>query len=343
MTASPRRWLIHALAPLVAVVMLAAPSAPASAEPGGSSSTAQEQEQNGGGGDAILSDVIENTNRRYVSAKAAVDKSVKAQAQLANQIKQAEARRDVLIPEVDKIAKEQYMTGNLSSIGYLLNANSSGDFLEKAVSLEEINRLHDAKLRELNEALRTITESKVRLDAEVKQQQQDAAAMKKQKDAAVDALALVGGKGVTKGLVVANSPEAAPAPRNSSGGFSAEGCTEKDPTTNGCVTKRTLHMYKEVKKAGFNNFVGCHRDGGPFEHPKGRACDWSLQKSGFSTFDTDKEFRYGNNLMAFLVRNADALGIYYVIWNKQIWFPANGWSNYHGVSDHTDHVHVSML
>lgn len=47
--------------------------------------------------------------------------------------------------------------------------------------------------------------------------------------------------------------------------------------------------------------------------------------------------------MAFLVRNADRLGIYYVIWYKQIWFPARGWSTYHGVSDHTDHVHVSML
>jgi hypothetical protein len=133
------------------------------------------------------------------------------------------------------------------------------------------------------------------------------------------------------------------APRNSSGGFSSEGCTEKDPTTSGCVTKRTLHMYKETKKAGFNMFVGCHRTGGPYEHPKGRACDWSLQKSGFSSYDTDKEFKYGNDLMAFLVRNGDRLGIYYVIWNRKIWFPANGWSDYHGASAHTDHVHVSML
>ena len=151
-------------------------------------------------------------------------------------------------------------------------------------------------------------------------------------------------EGVTKGYVVADSPDAAPAPRNSSGGFSSEGCTEKDPTgTGGCVTKRTLHMYKETKKAGFNMFVGCYRPGGPYEHPKGRACDWSLQKSGFSSYDTDKEFKYGNDLMAFLVRNGDKLGIYYVIWNRKIWFPANGWSDYHGVSAHTDHVHVSML
>ena len=340
MTVGPRRRLILALAPLVAALMFVAPAAPASAEPGGSSSTAQEQEQED---DALLSDVIESTNRRYVAAKAAVAKSTQSQAQLASQIKEAEARRDALIPEVDEIATQQYMTGNLSAAGYLLNASDSSNFLDKAVSLEEINRLHDSKLRELNEALRIVSESKVRLDAEVKQQQQDAAVMKKQKDSAEQALALVGGKGVTKGMVVADSPDATPAPRNSSGGFSPEGCTENDPTTGGCVTKRTLHMYKEVKKAGFDMFVGCHRTGGPYEHPKGRACDWSLQKSGFSSFDTDKEFKYGNDLMAFLVRNGEELGIYYVIWNRQIWFPASGWKSYHGVSAHTDHVHVSML
>ena len=102
-------------------------------------------------------------------------------------------------------------------------------------------------------------------------------------------------------------------------------------------------MYKEVKKAGFDRFVGCHRNGGPFEHPKGRACDWSLQKSGFSVYHNNDMFEYGNDLMAFLVRNADRLGILYVIWNRMIWFPARGWSTYHGPSTHEDHVHVSML
>ena len=34
--------------------------------------------------------------------------------------------------------------------------------------------------------------------------------------------------------------------------------------------------------------------------------------------------------MAFLVRNADRLGVLYVIWNRQIWFPATGWKSYRG-------------
>ncbi len=344
MTARPRRWLMLALAPLVATAMFVAPVMPAHAAPGGSSSTPDE-----GQASDDLSDQIETTNRRFVNAKAAVAASKKNQKALAAQIKTAEARRDALTPEVNQIARQQYQIGNLSSLSFLLRADSSSDFLDKAVTLEEINKLHDAKLHELNSLLEQITSDKVRLDAEVKTEEQQLSVQTKLHDSAEGQLELLGGgtginKTITEGFVDAKSPIASPAPRNSSGGFSAESCNQIDPTTNGCITKRTLHLLKETKKAGFNLFVGCHRDGGPFEHPKGRACDWSLQKSGFSAAHNDKMMRYGNDLTAFLVRNADRLGIYYVIWYKQIWFPATGnWHAYHGPSDHTDHVHVSLL
>ncbi|GAB1689061.1 coiled-coil domain-containing protein [Krasilnikovia sp. M28-CT-15] len=338
MTARHRRWLTVALAPLVALTMLVAPAAPASAAPGSGTATPDE-----GKATPLLSDVMESTNRRFVAAKAAVAKSTKTQLALAIDVRNAEAKRDLLIPEVGAVAGQQYRTGNLSAMSYLLNANSSDAFLRKAISLEEINSINDEKLHELNTAIDLVTTTKARLDAEIKAQQQNLAAMKKQKESADKALALVGGESLTGGFVVAKSPEAAPAPRNSDGGFSPESCTVNDPTTGGCITPRTFHLYKEVKKAGFNRFVGCHRDGGPFEHPKGRACDWSLQKSGFSVAHNTDMKNYGNNLMAFLVRNADRLGIYYVIWFKQIWFPATGWHTYHGPSAHTDHVHVSLL
>ncbi|MEV6347028.1 hypothetical protein [Actinoplanes sp. NPDC051851] len=347
MTARPRRWLILALAPLVATAFLVAPSAPASAAPSASSSTSSEEDEEEQ--PDLLSDQLEATNRRYVNAKAAVTKSQKAQKTLATKISDAEKRRDALVPEVNAIAKQQYQTGNLSAVGFLLGSDSSQDFLNKAISLEEINKLHDQKLHELNTALTEITTAKTALDAELKTEQQQLAVQKQQKTSADKQVALLGGdtginKTITQGMVDAVSKVADPAPRNASGGFSAESCTQNDPTTNGCITKRTLHLYQEVKKAGFNRFVGCHRDGGPFEHPKGRACDWSLQKSGFSSAHNNDMMRYGNDLTAFLVRNADRLGIYYVIWYKQIWFPATGtWHAYHGVSDHTDHVHVSLL
>ena len=339
MTARPRRWLVLALAPLVAATaMLFAAASPASADPDGTSATADDGKDN-----PLLNDVLDSTGRRYLTAKAAVAKSTKTQLTLAIEVKNAETKRDALLPQVGAVAAQQYRTGGVSTASFLLNSTSSDTFLKRAISLEEINALNDEKLRELNQAINAVATAKARLDQEVKSQRQSLAAMQKQKEAAEKALALVGGKNLTGGFVSAKSPVAAPAPRNADGGFSPESCSVNDPTTSGCITPRTKHMYQEVRKAGFSRFVGCHRNGGPFEHPKGRACDWSLQKRGFSVAHNADMKNYGNNVMAFLVRNADRLGVLYVIWYRQIWFPATGWNSYHGASTHMDHVHVSML
>ncbi len=206
-----------------------------------------------------------------------------------------------------------------------------------------LNVLNDQKLEALNQAVTKVAKAKAALDQILRTQRTQLDAMARQKASAEKALALIGGQSLTNGFVDAKSPEAAQAPRNSSGDFTPESCSVDDPTTGGCITPRTMHMLKETKKAGFNRFVGCYRSGGPFEHPKGRACDWSLQKRGFAVAHNSDMRRYGNDLMAFLVRNADRLGILYVIWYKQIWFPATGWKSYSGPSAHTDHVHVSML
>jgi hypothetical protein len=345
MTVRPRRLLTVALGPLLAAAFFAAPTAPAFAEPGSGTGTSDTADEKAGDDedDPVLNDVLESSNRRFVQAKASVAKSTTAQKKLNADIRTAEARRDALVPEVNAIAAQQYQTGELGTMGYLLGSSGNDDFLSKAISLSEINSLQDHSLRQLNNAIDEVNSKKAALDAEVKQQQTNLISMEKQKEAADKALSLIGGEGLTGGFVDAKSKVAAPAPRNAEGGFSPEGCSVDDPTTGGCITARTLHLYKEVKKAGFDRFVGCHRDGGPFEHPKGRACDWSLQDSGFAVAHNSDMKKYGNDLMAFLVRNADRLGIYYVIWFKQIWFPATGWHAYHGESAHTDHVHVSLL
>jgi hypothetical protein len=340
MTARPRRWLVLAMTPLVAAaIALSAPAAPATAAPGGGTAdTADDGDDN-----PLLNEVLDNTGRRYLTARAAVAKSSKTQLTLALNVRNAEAKRDALIPQVSAIAAQQYRTGGLSSASFLLNSTTSDSFLRRAISLEELNALNDDTLHELNQAINVVKANQERLDQEVQAQKNNLNAMQKNKEAAEKALALVGGQSLTQGYVVATSPKASPAPRNADGGFSPEACNVNDPTTDGCITPRTYHMYKEVKKAGFSRFVGCHRNGGPFEHPKGRACDWSLQSRGFSVAHNADMKNYGNNLMAFLVRNADRLGILYVIWYRQIWFPATGWKAYHGDSTHMDHVHVSML
>ncbi|WBB65273.1 hypothetical protein [Micromonospora sp. WMMD812] len=339
MTAPLRRWLTPVVAVFAALTVLAGPL-PASAAPNPTTPSGHEEDAE----PKLLTDVIELTNRNYTAAKAKLEKSKKRQLELALEVERAQAELDALAPQVSEIAAQSYRTGRIGAMAMLLESRSPDSFVERANGLDELNLVNSQKLAEVNAVKNRAELAKLAIDTEVREQQKQAAIMAKQKRDADKALALVGGKGFTGGLVSATSPVARVGPgRSADGDWKPESCSEDDPTTSGCVTPRTLHAYKEVKRAGFNRFVGCYRSGGPWEHPKGRACDWSLQKSGFAPWHNNDTRMYGNNLAAFLIRNADRLGIYYVIWNRQIWFPATGWKSYSGPSNHTDHVHMSLL
>ncbi|MFR9775863.1 coiled-coil domain-containing protein [Micromonospora sp. MS34] len=338
MTAPLRRWLTPVVAVFAACAIVVGP-APAPAAP--STPTPSEHEEDG---DLLITDAIAQANRNYLQAKTKLEKSKKRQLQLAQEVKAAEEQLDALSPQITAIAAQSYRTGRLGAMTMLLESNSPDSFVHRAVALDELNMVHAQKLADINAAKTRAEQAKLALDAEVREQQKQANVMAREKAETEKALKLVGGLGFTGGLVSATSKVAAIGPgRTADGDWKPESCSEDDPTTSGCVTPRTLHAYKEVKKAGFNRFVGCYRSGGPWEHPKGRACDWSLQKSGFSPWHNNDMRMYGNNVAAFLIRNADRLGIYYVIWNRQIWFPATGWKSYSGPSNHTDHVHMSLL
>ncbi|MBQ1012983.1 hypothetical protein KBX53_18870 [Micromonospora sp. M51] len=339
MTAPLRRWLTPVVAVIAALTVFAGPL-PAHAAPTNPTPSGHEED----GEPKLLNDVIEQANRDYSAAKSKLDKSKKRQSELAAEVDRANADLAALAPQVGQIAAQAYRTGRIGAIAMLLESDAPDSFVQRAAVLDEMNMVNEKKLSEVNEVKARAEQAKLALDTEVREQQKQTALMAKRKSEADKALSLVGGKGFTGGLVDATSPVAKIGPgRTADGDWKPQSCSENDPTTSGCVTPRTLHAYKEVKRAGFNRFVGCYRPGGPWEHPKGRACDWSLQKSGFSPWHNNDTRTYGNNVAAFLIRNADRLGIYYVIWNRQIWFPATGWSSYSGPSNHTDHVHMSLL
>ncbi|WP_433389429.1 coiled-coil domain-containing protein [Micromonospora sp. KLBMP9576] len=338
MTAPLRRWLTPVVAVFAALAVLAGPL-PAAAAP-----TPPQPSGHGDDEPKLLDDLIEARNRAYVQSQAKLKKSEKRQRELALEVGRAQAELALLAPQVNEIAAQSYRTGRIGAVSMLLDTANPDSFVRRAAALDELNLVNSKKLAEVNAVKARAEQAKLAADAEVREQQKLRNELARGKREAEKALALVGGRGLTGGKVVAESPVARQAPgRTADGDWKPQGCTESDPTTAGCVTARTLHMYKEVKRAGFDRFVGCHRTGGPYEHPKGRACDWSLQNRGFAPWHNDDTYRYGNDLTAFLVRNAELLGIYYVIWNRQIWFPATGWKSYSGPSNHTDHVHVSLL
>jgi hypothetical protein len=152
---------------------------------------------------------------------------------------------------------------------------------------------------------------------------------------------------VKKPVPAPGPPRAAPAPRNPDGSYPRESCRLNDPTTSGCITARNLHALQQARKAGFTRYCSCFRSGGRGEHPKGRACDYAAQKNGFGGVATGGDRRYGNNLANYFLRNADRLGVLYIIWFKEIWLPSSGWRRYSRAggdpsSDHSNHVHLSV-
>ena len=298
-------------------------------------------------GNLTVADVIERTSRAYVEARAAARASVARQATLKVQLAAQEKRKNDLIPQVAEVARQSYRVGRIGPALMLLNSADANDFLGRATTLEQMAEYDSQKLAQLNDAIEQAALAKKLIDVEVNKQKAQEAIMAKQKADAEKALILVGGRS-TGGLVAAVSPVARQSPRGKDGSWPPQSCTVDDPTTNGCITPRMLFALRETQRLGFNRFVSCYRPGGPYEHPKGRACDFSATRYGFGGDATGGDKRYGNDVAAFFVRNADRLGVLYVIWYRQIWLPATGWRSYSGAygdpaSDHTNHVHLSVL
>jgi peptidoglycan DL-endopeptidase CwlO len=324
---------------LVAMLFLLgwiAPATPAAAQPGP-----------GEEGPPTLGEVLEAANREYLDAQARLENSQKRQAELVAQAASVEVRLQPLIESTAAIAVAAYRTGGLRMADALLNSESATSFLSRATTIDALATYNDRQLRELNRLRTELATTRAAIDTEVANQQQQAAAMKKRQDDAERALAAVGGR-ATGGYVSVTSPLAKPAPRRADGSWAPESCIIDDPTSGGCLTPRTLHALQQARAAGFTRHTGCWRGGDRFEHPKGRACDFAASAGGFGGVATGGDRLYGNNLTAFFVRNARALGVLYVIWYEQIWQPTTGWRAYRSgrgdpSSDHTNHVHLSII
>lgn len=79
--------------------------------------------------------------------------------------------------------------------------------------------------------------------------------------------------------------------------------------------------------------IGGWRASDPFpDHPSGHALDFMI---------TTKQ--QGDELASDAIANAQALGVKYIIWNRQTWNPQEGWQPYTSTSNpHTDHVHITF-
>jgi hypothetical protein len=321
-----------AVAALLFSVPTSAPAAPANTDPEG--------------GTAALRKNLAAASKGYSQAKARLASSKKRQAALTKETKNLSGREKDLAKQAEAVAAAKYKGSNAQALAALLAAGSSPQFKDSISTLTELSRQSDKQLRKLRETRRDLDEQSKKIAAEIKLQAAQERTMAKKKADAEKALILVGGE-ESEGFGAGPGVAAIPAPRNSDGSFDEEGCTEDDPTTGGCLTPRTLHAYRQARRAGFTHFTACFREASFGEHPQGQACDNAADPDGFGGVATGSSKEYGNLLAGWLVDNADALGVLYVIWFKQIWLPGSGWRSYDEgngdpASDHTNHVHMSI-
>jgi hypothetical protein len=292
-----------------------------------------------------LKEKLDAAARAYNDAKGRLDASRGRQGELQQRLSGAEQRLAALETEVGPIAAAAYRGSRLNVSMVLLGGASGAGMLHDAVTVEYLAQRDDREIRDLVKARADYTQQKAALDTEVKVQEQQLAEMEKRKAEAERAL---GSPKAVSPSGAGQKANANPAPRNSDGSWPPEGCSQQDPTTSGCLTPRTLNALQQARNAGFSRFTACYRSGGGGEHPKGRACDFSANATTFQNARASGGDKvYGDNLAGWFIANSDRLGVLYVIWYNQIWFPGLGWRAYTSgdgtpAGDHYNHVHLSV-
>ena len=318
------------LGTVAALILPAAPSA--QADPDGDDAHSIEEE---------LEQAIED----YVAAQDALEQAEEEQQELADAIEAGQEEIDRLSAEVADFAEAAYRSGGLPPATVVLTSGTPEKALAGLSVLSYVGEQNAALLGDLIAAQETMDADLAALDDAVDDAADALADKEKARDAAqreVDDAA--GGPTSGNGL-------AEPAPRNPDGSWPTESCSLDDPSgTGGCVTPRMNHTFEQARAAGYDHYASCYRsanDGG--DHPLGRACDFAADPGGFGGVAAGASRDYGDSLAGWGVANADALGIKYIIWFDRFWDPVNGWGPYSGggtgnpASDHTNHVHISML
>jgi hypothetical protein len=300
------------------------------------------------GSTKALSDQLEASARSYYDIKAKLVASQQRQTVIKKNLASAQLSLVRLQAVVGNIAAARYEGAQLDVLNAIvLDSNSPNDLLQGGAIAEYLVWKDDEQLRQLREAQDSATSAQQQLDTEVANEKAQYAALDAAKRKAEKALASAGGLVGPAGYT-GNAVDAQPAPRNPDGSFPNEGCSITDPTgTGGCITPRMFHVLTEARLAGFTHYTACWRQATWGEHPLGRACDFAADPNGFGGVAVGASKTYGTNLANWALHNADALGIIYVIWYRQIWMPGVGWSAYFGVGspsdEHTNHVHISVL
>lgn len=333
-SARHRRSLVRTLTALLAVTILtlAAPGTAGWADPDGD-------------GNGSLEQAVADISQQLNDAQAKLTASLARQKELQDTLTSTNLTLARLSVQAGEVAAAMYTNaGGISEANVVLSGTSPEDLLDRLAAVHLFAEEQSLVLKDLKRTKEEGAKQQADLANEVAQGRNATAQLAAQKTKLEKLLGTaVGGP---PGIQIP-APTASQTPRNADGSWPKDPQNQDDPTTSGRLTSRTVHAYNEVKKAGFNHFVSCWRTQSWGEHPKGRACDWASDPSGFGGVAQGANRDYGNRLAGWFIGNSDRLGILYVIWWKMIWIPGQGWHNYtteggNPSGDHKNHVHMSI-
>jgi len=331
-----RRRLSVVVASFAAILALLGFASPAYADP----------DTDDEGATQNLREKLQTSAQAYYDLRAQLTESQKRQSEITTRLRDSELSLARLSTDVAAVASARYKGSQLGILnGLFTGEGDPHTLLQGAAVADYMVWRDDEHLRVYRETRDEAKKQRELLDAELQIQNKALAELDKQKRDAEKALASVGGM-VTAGYS-GPVPDAQPAPRNANGSWPRETATIKDPTSDGKISPRMYHLLLEAQLAGFTHYTHCWRTQSWGEHPLGKACDFAAEKNGFGGAAAGADRTYGDRLAAWGVKNAETLGIIYVIWYKKIWMPGSGWRTYDGCCDpsssHTNHVHISML
>lgn len=97
------------------------------------------------------------------------------------------------------------------------------------------------------------------------------------------------------------------------------------------------HLFPYYKSEGV---IGGYRQDAINDHPSGQALDIMAPNGGRDPESVNAVHK----IAAFLMANADQLGVTYMVWRQHIWYPGQAWrlmeDRGHWTHNHMDHIHV---
>ncbi|GAA3069871.1 coiled-coil domain-containing protein [Streptosporangium carneum] len=273
----------------------------------------------------------------YYKGRVALQKAEKVEKVSRDNLRRAQQDFEQASREIRLLAAQRYRSGGLGTLPALMGGTDPATMLNHMALTEQIVNEQDARLQgfaEVRDAFRDARSAAQERAAELRASLEKLDAQKKRTTALIARI---------KDRIDRIYPT--PGLRRADGTW-----VPQLPGGPDNITPRTRLVRQLIAQRFGPHFgIGCYRvDGGIAgggEHPLGRACDFMLSQGG--SMPSAAETARGDEIAAWAIKNAQRLGIMYIIYRQRIWHVRSGsWrmmSNRGGVTaNHYDHVHISM-